>query len=62
MLECGTGHIDKAHNIVHLHMTRMPILGYTGYIVLSPIGAPPPVPQSAQFGSIRENIGEASQE
>jgi hypothetical protein len=46
MLECGTGRIDKERNIVHVVMTRTPISGYTGYIVLSPIGAPPPVPQA----------------
>jgi hypothetical protein len=52
MLECGTGRIDKEHNIAHLHMTRTPILGYTGYIILSPIGAPPPVPQPSRPGEI----------
>jgi hypothetical protein len=45
MLECGTGRIDKERNVVHVVMTRTPITGYTGYIVLSPTGAPPPVPQ-----------------
>jgi len=45
MLECGTGRIDKDQNVAHVHMNRTPTLGYTGYIVLSPIGAPPPIPQ-----------------
>ena len=27
---------------VHVFMDRGPITGYTGYIVLSPTGAPPP--------------------
>lgn len=50
MLECGTGRIDRESNIVHVHMTCTPIMGYTGYIVLSPIGAPPPVPQPSRPG------------
>jgi hypothetical protein len=45
MLECGTGRIDRERNIVHVVLTRTPITGYTGYIVLSPMGAPPPVAQ-----------------
>jgi hypothetical protein len=45
MLEVGTGRIDREKNLVHILMTRTPISGYTGYVVLSPIGAPPPVPQ-----------------
>ena len=42
LLECGTGYIDKQNNLAHVFMDRGPIMGYTGYIVLSPIGAPPP--------------------
>jgi hypothetical protein len=42
LLECGKGRIDKATNLVHVFMDRGPITGYTGYIVLSPAGAPPP--------------------
>jgi len=63
MLECGTGRIDKEHNLVHVHMTRTPILGYTGYIVLSPIGAPPPVPQpSRPEAEIADDAEEAAEE
>jgi hypothetical protein len=51
MLECGTGRIDKERNIAHVVMTRMPITGYTGYIVLSPTGAPPPVPRPPRPGT-----------
>jgi hypothetical protein len=42
LLECGTGRIDKDRNFVHIFMDRGPITGYTGYIVLTPIGEPPP--------------------
>ncbi|MBV8401727.1 MAG: hypothetical protein JOZ58_24640 [Acetobacteraceae bacterium] len=42
LLECGVGYIDKQNNLAHVFMDRGPIMGYTGYIVLSPIGAPPP--------------------
>jgi hypothetical protein len=42
LLECGTGRIDKERNLVHVFMDRGPLTGYTGYIVLTPIGEPPP--------------------
>jgi hypothetical protein len=42
LLECGRGHIDQERNLVHVFMDRTPTTGYTGYIVLSPIGAQPP--------------------
>jgi hypothetical protein len=42
LLECGTGCIDKETGLAHVFMDRGPILGYTGYIVLSPLNAPPP--------------------
>ena len=55
MLECGTGRIDRERNMVHVVLTRAPITGYTGYIVLSPIGAPPPVPQPSRPGQAGDN-------
>jgi hypothetical protein len=42
LLECGTGRVDTQNNLVHVFMDRGPITGYTGYIVLCPIGAAPP--------------------
>jgi hypothetical protein len=42
LLECGTGRIDKERNLVHVFMDRGPLTGYTGYIVLTPVGEPPP--------------------
>ncbi len=51
MLECGTGRIDKEHNTAHVMLTRTPVTGYTGYIVLTPMGAPPPVPQPPRPGA-----------
>jgi hypothetical protein len=42
LLECGIGRVDPQSNLVHVFMDRGPIIGYTGYIVLSPIGAAPP--------------------
>jgi hypothetical protein len=42
LLECGTGRIDRQTNLVHVLMDRGPIMGYTGYIVISPIGTPAP--------------------
>jgi hypothetical protein len=44
LLEVGTGRIDHEHNIVHVMMDRQPIGGYTGYVVLSPIGVKPEPP------------------
>jgi len=49
LLECGHGRIDKAANIAHVFMDRGPITGYTGYIVLSPTGAPPPKVEPPPF-------------
>jgi hypothetical protein len=42
LLECGTGRFDRERNIFHVFMDRTPTLGYTGYLVLSPQGAPTP--------------------
>jgi hypothetical protein len=42
LLDCGKARIDQQHNLVHVFMDRTPTTGYTGYIVLSPIGAQPP--------------------
>jgi len=42
LLECGRARVDKERNLVHVFMDRTPTTGYTGYIVLSPVGAPPP--------------------
>lgn len=50
MLECGSGRIDRERNIVHIVMTRTPVTGYTGYVVLSPVGAPPPEPRPPRPG------------
>jgi hypothetical protein len=45
LLECGTGRFDKERNIVHVFLDRTPTTGYTGYVVLSPVGAPRPKPE-----------------
>ena len=45
LLECGTGRFDKDRNIVQVFLDRTPVTGYTGYVVLSPLGAPPPKPE-----------------
>jgi hypothetical protein len=42
LLEVGTGRIDADRNIAHFYMNRQPIGGYTGYVVLAPIGVKPP--------------------
>ena len=42
LLECGSARLDRQTNLVHVFMDRGPLMGYTGYIVLSPDGAPPP--------------------
>ncbi len=55
MLECGTGRIDRERNIAHVVMTRTPIMGYTGYIVLSLNGALPPVPQAPRHSADDED-------
>jgi hypothetical protein len=43
MLEVGTGRIDAERNRVHVFIDRLPVGGFTGYVMLSPIGEPPPV-------------------
>jgi len=45
LLEVGTGRIDHDRNVVHVFMNRQPIGGYTGYVVLSPVGMKPPPAQ-----------------
>ena len=50
LLECGTGRLDAERNIVHVFLDRTPITGYTGYVVLSPLGAPPPAPEPHRPG------------
>jgi hypothetical protein len=42
MLECGTGRVEG--RIIHIYQDRTPVTGYTGYMVLTEIGAPPPKP------------------
>lgn len=42
LLEVGTGRIDHDRNIAHVYMNRQPIGGYTGYVVLAPVGTKPP--------------------
>ena len=49
LLECGSGFIDKERGIAHIFMDRAPLQGYTGYIVLSPIGVPPPKVEPPQL-------------
>ena len=58
LLECGTGRIDKELNIVHVFLDRTPIQGYTGYVVLSPIGAPPPKAEAVLEPQRPDNQGE----
>ncbi|MGE4046254.1 MAG: hypothetical protein AB7F35_15465 [Acetobacteraceae bacterium] len=50
LLECGTGRLDRDQNIVHVFMNRLPIGAWSGYVVLSPIGAPPPTAQPQRPG------------
>ena len=45
LLEIGSGRIDKETNRVHVFMDRLPIGGFTGYVLLSPIGELPSVPE-----------------
>jgi hypothetical protein len=42
LLEVGPARIDRERDVVHLFMNRQPIGGYTGYVVLYPIGTEPP--------------------
>jgi hypothetical protein len=44
-LEVGNGRLDAERNCVHVFMDRLPIGGFTGYVLLSPIGEIPPVPE-----------------
>lgn len=48
LLEVGTGRIDGDRNIAHIYMNRQPIGGYTGYVVLAPIGVKPPAVSEMQ--------------
>jgi hypothetical protein len=45
LLEVGSGRIDRDRDIVHVVMNRQPIGGYTGYVVLAPVGVKPPPAQ-----------------
>jgi hypothetical protein len=42
LLEVGPARIDREGDVVHLFMNRQPIGGYTGYVVLYPLGQQPP--------------------
>ena len=42
-LEVGSGRIEGDE--VHLHLDRLPVGGFTGYVRLAPQGSPPPLPQ-----------------
>jgi hypothetical protein len=46
LLEVGSGRIDLDRNVVHVTMNRQPIGGYTGYVMLAPIGTKPEPPQT----------------
>lgn len=46
-LEVGTGRIDKERDEVHLFMDRLPIGGFTGYVMLAPISKTPQIPDPA---------------
>jgi hypothetical protein len=46
LLEVGSGRIDHDRNVAHVSMNRQPIGGYTGYVMLTPIGTKPEPPQS----------------
>jgi hypothetical protein len=62
MLECGTGRIERIDNEryrVHVFADRLPIGGFTGYFLLSPIGTPPPEPQPQRPGQADEDEDEA---
>lgn len=48
LLEVGTGHIDADRNIAHVYMNRQPLGGYTGYVVLAPVGVKPPAVSEMQ--------------
>jgi hypothetical protein len=58
LLECGKARVDKERNLVHVFMDRTPTTGYTGYIVLSPIGAPPPNAKPPTPDTIENEDGE----
>lgn len=45
MLEIGTGRIDKQRDQAHLFLDRLPIGGFTGYVILSPISETPQIPE-----------------
>jgi len=44
-LEIGTGRIDKERDQAHLFLDRLPIGGFTGYVMLSPINETPQIPE-----------------
>jgi hypothetical protein len=59
LLECGSARVDRQNNLVHVFMDRGPITGYTGYIVLSPIGAPTPKVEPPTDDDDEEDIYDA---
>lgn len=41
-LEIGTARLEEETGILHAHLDRLPIGGFTGYVYFSPHGAEPP--------------------
>ena len=56
LLEVGSGRIDYDRNVVHVVMNRQPIGGYTGYVVLSPIGTKPELSQPQRPSDDNEEL------
>jgi len=45
-IEIGHARIEKAGDVHHLFLDRLPIGGFTGHIFLSPVGVKPPDPET----------------
>lgn len=49
-VEIGEGWIDKANDIAHVILDRLPLGSFTGYVTLTPKGIEPPMPEPQRPG------------
>jgi hypothetical protein len=42
LYECGTARIEADTNLIHVYLDRVPLGGWTGYLMVRPKDSPPP--------------------
>lgn len=55
-IEIGHARIEKAGDIHHVFLDRLPVGGFTGHVYLSPIGVKPPDPQAEPERPVTDDI------